>query len=1070
MNSLSSKLPSGLLQIILADDPAQRDLCLSECCKDKSIAWLQQQCTELDNFRRKSDNLYHQVRALFFLSAIYRYHLPKLLEINTGKISFDGFNHLLNRRFPEAIDEFQKVSQNEEQLSDATCSALAESFYKLAFQRLADQVKSSVQSFHGNEWMFQTKSIADLDLKLQSNLLDRSSGNFPTLIERTPVRMDLSHSAWSDIFFLGMDYPEGARVINVSVDLGVQGRDESTAPPIEAYLRVIDKPVLRLESVDLKTSVELTKISQVFNFAEDYLGLLRAAVIASGMIPPGLENSEGTIAEVFEKMIGPGLGIEIISKVNGIPKGSRLAVSTNLLGALISACMRATGQIENLEGTLEETDRRLIAARAILGEWLGGSGGGWQDSGGVWPGIKLIAGIQAQDGDPEHKISRGCLLPKHHLLNGKQVSMETRQKLTDSLVVVHGGMAQNVGPILEMVTEKYLLRENHEWQARIDAGKVVDEILESLEAGDIRRVGASTMRNFFEPLQTIIPWCSDRFTETLIEATREKFGDDFWGFWMLGGMAGGGMGFIFEPSKKPEAQQWLAKKMKQVKSEMENALPFAMEPVVYNFSINDKGSSAELVSSVQSVSNEKSVEQEIKAKEVANGDGPSLDELLTQNGFDRIYHEQVQADLRSGKIGLAQNRLPNDTLIEDVDDRDLTDTRKVQDEEHIRIGKEAIQNGEVAVVSLAAGIGSRWTQGAGVVKGIHPFCKFGGRHRTFLEVHLAKSRRTHRLYGTAPQHVFTTGYMTHGPLKSHLEHSNNHNYHGSVLLSPGDSVGLRMIPMVRDLDFFWNEIPQQVLDEQQQKVQENLQETIKNWASEAGEGTDYTDNLPLQCLHPVGHWYEIPNLMSNGVLEQMLSDRPQLKYLMLHNIDTLGADLNPAILGLHIERDDVLSFEVIARRLADHGGGLASVNGKPRILEGLALPNERDEFKLRYYNSMTTWINIDKLLKAFGLSKSDLSDRAKVQNAVRDFSNKLKTYVTLKDVKKRWGLAQEDVFKISQFEKLWSDMSALDDIECGFFVVPLERGQQLKDQAQLDGWRRDGSSGYVDSLCDWNEQ
>jgi len=27
-----------------------------------------------------------------------------------------------------------------------------------------------------------------------------------------------------------------------------------------------------------------------------------------------------------------------------------------------------------------------------------------------------------------------------------------------SLVLVHGGMAQNVGPILEMVTEKYLLR------------------------------------------------------------------------------------------------------------------------------------------------------------------------------------------------------------------------------------------------------------------------------------------------------------------------------------------------------------------------------------------------------------------------------------------------------------------------------------------------------------------------------------------------------------------------------------------------------------------------------------
>ena len=41
------------------------------------------------------------------------------------------------------------------------------------------------------------------------------------LHEATPVRMDLSHSGWSDIFFLGMDYPEGARVLNASIDLSV---------------------------------------------------------------------------------------------------------------------------------------------------------------------------------------------------------------------------------------------------------------------------------------------------------------------------------------------------------------------------------------------------------------------------------------------------------------------------------------------------------------------------------------------------------------------------------------------------------------------------------------------------------------------------------------------------------------------------------------------------------------------------------------------------------------------------------------------------------------------------------
>src|SRR5207249_2877195 len=156
------------------------------------------------------------------------------------------------------------------------------------------------------------------------------------------------------------------------------------------------------------------------------------------------------------RLAGPGRGIEIVSNVNNIPKGSRLAVSTNLLAALISVCMRATGQAQSLTGPLQENERRLVLARALLGEWLGGSGGGWQDSGGVWPGIKLIQGVLAGEGDAEFGISRGRLMPTHRILDGREVPPAARQKLQESLLLVHGGMAQNVGPILEMVTEKYL--------------------------------------------------------------------------------------------------------------------------------------------------------------------------------------------------------------------------------------------------------------------------------------------------------------------------------------------------------------------------------------------------------------------------------------------------------------------------------------------------------------------------------------------------------------------------------------------------------------------------------------
>ncbi len=1360
--------------IITASDPAVRNQSLDALCRDASLDELLAMCGELDVFRRRSENLYERVRALFFLYAIHRFHIPLRAELNRrGLIPFRGYEHLLQRRFEEAIDEFLSVQQ-QSGATDAISSALAASYHRLAFQTLADQVRRSVRSVRGNQWMFRMGHPADQPLRLRRELLQPSSdGTYPILRERTPVRMDLSHSGWSDIFFLGMDYPEGARVINVSIDLGVHGRDNAPRPPVEAYLRVIEEPVLRLTSVDLGASADISSLSEVFDFAKDYLGLLKAAVIASGIVPPGIEGSGQSLAELLARIVGPGRGLEIVSHVNNIPKGSRLAVSTNLLACLISVCMRATGQAASLTGELQEHERRLVLARAILGEWIGGSGGGWQDSGGVWPGIKLIEGVLASEGDPESGISRGRLMPQHKVFSRAEISDEARHRLQDSLVLVHGGMAQNVGPILEMVTEKYLLRSQAEWNGRQQALGILDEILAALERGDVPAIGAATTKNFREPIQTIIPWASTFYTEQLIERAAESFGKDFWGFWMLGGMSGGGMGFMFAPQRRAEAQRRMQEIMSQAKRELQHALPFAMEPVVYDFAINENGTFADFISGenalmpsgyyalvvppllrheLRELSPLRRAEldkfgaacrttpelrgmvqtlfdQLLPRGKAESGNQQTIATVLNEFGFDRTQHEQIRSDLKEARIGLAQNRLPPTAIIEDVSPEDVIDTttwpnmladaqrpgsgagvppaacplavpaggftpfdkhrpaafhtrrlphwtqegvtyfvtfrtadsipqtllRQLLDErnrylgtqthelsperqtelntffrerieEHLdhslgagvfkkpgiaglmesvlrhfdgeryalgsyvimpnhvhvlvrplgthtlstilaswksfsahqlnerlnlsgpfweresfdhivrdehelerfsryirenpekaklkpgvarvgggsagtyetpagtasgqaaggtpapllrasnitaaqeelhQLGLASLRRGELAVVTLAAGAGSRWTQGAGVVKALHPFCKLGGRHRTFIETHLAKSRRVSREAGAPLPHVFTTSYLTHQPTAEFLERVRNYGYEGPVLLSPGKSIGLRLVPMVRDLRFAWEEMPQQLLDEQQQKVRDSLRAALINWARSAGECTDYTDNVPLQCLHPIGHWYEVPNLLRSGVLQRLIEERPQLQYLLLHNIDTVGADVDPALLGLHIETGACLSFEMITRRLEDRGGGLARVNGRPRILEGLAMPREEEEFGLSYYNSMTTWIHIDKLLAAFGLERTELSNEEKVSTAIRHLAAKMPTYITLKDVKKRWGHGQEDIFPVVQWEKLWSDMTRLPEIETRYFVVPRQRGQQLKDQAQLDGWLRDGSAAYVESLCEW---
>jgi hypothetical protein len=187
----------------------------------------------------------------------------------------------------------------------------------------------------------------------------------------------------------------------------------------------------------------------------------------------------------------------------------------------------------------------------------------------------------------------------------------------------------------------------------------------------------------------------------------------------------------------------------------------------------------------------------------------------------------------------------------------------------------------------------------------------------------------------------------------------------------------------------------------------------------------------------------------------------------VHNVDTVGVSADAALLGYHIEQGSAMTTEVVARQIEDRGGGLARVDGRVRLVEGLAFPNDEVESEISYYNSATSWIDIDKLLAAFGLVRADLTNQAKVTEAVRAVAARMPTYITLKDVKKRWGKGQEDVFPVAQFEKLWGDMTALPELTCSFAVVPRERGQQLKEPAQLDQWLRDGSAAYVESLCEF---
>jgi hypothetical protein len=495
-----------------------------------------------------------------------------------------------------------------------------------------------------------------------------------------------------------------------------------------------------------------------------------------------------------------------------------------------------------------------------------------------------------------------------------------------------------------MVTEKYLLREEEEWHARHRSIEILDEMLVAFRRSDVKEIGRCTTENFLGPIRSVIPWATNLYTETLIERVASRFGERFWGkftsyllffmqslphnvlgFCMHGGASGGGMGFLFDPEAKEEAMSALSEIMLKTKKEMEFSMPFAMDPCVFDYKVNDKGTVAQLCdgNDLEELLHQRNKSSESPSKSSTH---LNLDDLLHDQGFDMAMQEQIRSDLREGRIGLSKNRIPLDCEVKDVSAEDvmILDADSITNS-CLEMGREALRSGSVGVVTLAGGVGSRWTQGAGVCKALNPYCCIAGKHQTFLDVHLAKNRRISAEVGMSIPHTFTTSWMTNDPITEYLDSLDKEE---SIYISPGSTIGLRLVPMVRDLQCLWEE--QSRLDEQAQKVRDSVHTALKSWAESAGEASDYRDNVPQQCLSPVGHWYEIPNLWLNGTLAKMLRARPQLKTLMLHNIDTIGADVDAGILGKFLKTKSTLAFEVVPRCVDDMGGGLCKVDGRVR--------------------------------------------------------------------------------------------------------------------------------------------
>jgi len=1060
-----------VIETITSDDPAVRDRTAEELLAGRTEEELLRLAGEIDIFLWRSNNLYQRVRAGLFLFAIYRFFLPAAAGLRSEPLPAGAGRLLRGQDWTGALRLLRPVLKAG--APEPARSAAAEAYYRFAFSLLGEQVHEAIARTEGNGEIFGLSRIDRYPFRVLSpyTVPDPATGLYPLGRDCSPVRIDPCHSGWSDIFFLAMDAPRSARVVNISVDIARRG-EGPPRPPVECYSRVIDRPALRLVSLDLGAVREITSTSDLFDFDSDPLCLLKAGVIASGLVPPSFREDDVALLKILSKLLGRGRGIELITRVRHLPPGSRMAVSTTLLATIIARLMRMTGQLACPEGELTDRQRRLVVSRAILGEWLGGSGGGWQDAGSLWPGIKIIEGVEAGTDDPEHGVSRGRLLPEYRVIPPEELPPEIDRTLRESLVLVHGGLARDVGPVLELVTDKYLLRLKEEWEARKREKLYFDRIAEALKRGDMAELGRWTNEDWERGTKEIIPAATDAYTEELIARVRERWGDKFYGFLMLGGQAGGGMAFIVDSSIHSRCLEEMPVLMGEVKARYRRALPFAMEPAVFDFSLNRHGIRSELLRG----ENTRPPAEYGRLPEPGGPEketSPAGPPLPPPAGFDAELHQRNRELYRRGEVSLAANRLPRRTELEDPGGEEITPLPEAESQDYRfcrALGEAALRKGAAAVVTLGGGLGSRWSPGGEVVKLLSPVLFLHGRHRSFLEIHLAKTARTGRDYRRPFQHAVTTSPLTEEPVAEALAGFQKADGAVSAVLSPAGALVGRLYPREDDLRDYYRPRIRGIRDREKRRRARDRLDRLIRWTRQRGPGEDLDLGPARGRFHPPGHWYEIPNLIRNGTLGRMLEENPDLDYLLVHNADTLGARLDPLVLGVHIFSKKTISFEVIPRLWEDRGGFPARVDGSCRILEAGSLPREEDEFLFTSYNSLTNWISLDPLLDRFGLTRDDLrgagrdpeADR-RVGAALAEIEEEIPVYLTLKETLLPGGW-EEGPVPAAQCERLWGEMSALEGLAAGFIRVDRGRGRQIKDPRTLDHGLRDGSLASIGGL------
>lgn len=421
-------------------------------------------------------------------------------------------------------------------------------------------------------------------------------------------------------------------------------------------------------------------------------------------------------------------------------------------------------------------------------------------------------------------------------------------------------------------------------------------------------------------------------------------------------------------------------------------------------------------------------------------------DLLEEYGFNAAEFEELRERYRSGRLSLKTNRInyrnsrqvrlpfPGDTV-------ELPGKKSRDWQEGIGI----LSEGKFGLILMNGGAATRFQRpGENLPKGAFEIMEVAGKKRSFMELKLAHARWAEEEFGGKIPVWIMNSYFTADRTSAILRE--NRYFGKEDVFTYSQGIMKRIIPSEEDLRLHYGKALDKLTakiaalppgeerseaEREKKAREESLTFWIDRYRGRAGEVI--SAQREEEIYNPPGH-------LDTTLWLILDPGRPLLKmlelgveYLLVSNIDNLGAAIHPGLPGLLRRREEIgILCEVSRKPPGQKGGSLARVYDPesdrewPQLIEEFAFPSDFDQDRIPEFNNATYTISIGALLRLFELDRESLRDldSSQLRGKVKRVTDRLPVYVAIKELRENEA-GREIQRPVVQFERLQGDLTVL---------------------------------------------